>query len=246
MPEITSKYTAEKGHFYTSDGKPAYTIIGKNGKERNTTLKDARKMGLLPSVTMIIKESAKPGLENWKLDQMLMAALTLTRIDTETDKEYINRIKTDSKSQAIKAAERGNQIHAWIQQGFEGKLSDPDGGIYFHVAKECIEKELGNITWICEQSFSKGRYGGKVDIFHHRIATIDIKTKDTELSDVKLWDEHFMQLAAYRSLDEPCGILFVGTKDVDAKLVWATEDELYRGEKMFNALVDYWYAKTGL
>ena len=72
-------YAKESGHWYEMDGTPRYRIVGKNGKERNTTLADARKLDLLPSVTTIMKEAAKPGLERWKGDQLLLSALTLTR-----------------------------------------------------------------------------------------------------------------------------------------------------------------------
>jgi len=45
---------SEAGHWYDSEGAATYTIIGANGTERNTTLKDARKHGYVPSVTTII------------------------------------------------------------------------------------------------------------------------------------------------------------------------------------------------
>ena len=32
----------ETGHWYDKDGNSQYTIVGANGKERNTTLRDAR------------------------------------------------------------------------------------------------------------------------------------------------------------------------------------------------------------
>ena len=34
-----NKFTSESGHWYTREGEPMYTIIGANGKERNTTLR---------------------------------------------------------------------------------------------------------------------------------------------------------------------------------------------------------------
>ena len=58
-------YKSEAGHWYDHDGNPMYTIIGANGKERNTTLRDAKKEGFVPSVTTIIGIAAKPSLENW-------------------------------------------------------------------------------------------------------------------------------------------------------------------------------------
>ena len=74
---MASKFTAESGHWYAQDGEPMYTIVGANGVERNTTLRDARKEGFVPSVTTIIGIAAKPSLENWKIDQALNSALTL-------------------------------------------------------------------------------------------------------------------------------------------------------------------------
>ena len=61
--------TSEKGHWYTLEGKPLYTLVGKNGKERNTNLRDARKLNLVPSVTTILDVAAKPGLVNWQINQ---------------------------------------------------------------------------------------------------------------------------------------------------------------------------------
>ena len=60
---IVKGYTSEAGHWYTKDGVPAYTVIGKNGKERNTNLRDAREHSLVPSVTTIINVAAKHGLD---------------------------------------------------------------------------------------------------------------------------------------------------------------------------------------
>ena len=54
--------TSESGHWYDDQGNPAYEIIGANGKQRNTTLRDAKKLGLLPSVTTVLGVAAKPGL----------------------------------------------------------------------------------------------------------------------------------------------------------------------------------------
>ena len=61
---IVKEKTSESGHWYTKDGTPAYTTMGKTG-ERNTTLRDARKLGLLPSVTTIIGQLSKTGLNTW-------------------------------------------------------------------------------------------------------------------------------------------------------------------------------------
>ena len=71
--------SAESVHWYQHNGAPQYTVKAKDGSDRPTTLRDARKLNLVPSVTTILKIAAKPGLEAWKLNQMLLAALTLPK-----------------------------------------------------------------------------------------------------------------------------------------------------------------------
>ncbi len=108
---------AESTHWYDQAGKPAYTVIGKNGKERAATLRDARELKLYPSVTTIMGMAAKPALENWKIDQALMSALTLPRLADESLDAFMARAKQDAKDQSIRAAERGTEIHAQVEAG---------------------------------------------------------------------------------------------------------------------------------
>jgi len=59
--------SAESVHWYRADdGKPQYTVPAKDGSLRPTTLRDARKMNLLPSVTTVMKIAAKPAINVWK------------------------------------------------------------------------------------------------------------------------------------------------------------------------------------
>jgi hypothetical protein len=62
-------------------------------------------MDLVPSVTTVMKVAAKPGLEQWKLEQMLLAAMTLPKMPDEPEKAYIARIVADSKETGKQAAE---------------------------------------------------------------------------------------------------------------------------------------------
>ena len=88
---------AESGHWYTKDGEPMYEIVGSNGKIRATTLRDAKKIGLVPSVTTIIGQLNKPALIGWAQKQVLLSALTLPRLPNEDEESYIERILQDSK-----------------------------------------------------------------------------------------------------------------------------------------------------
>ena len=251
---ITAEHGADGGHFYKKDGSPAYTVIGKNGKERNTTLRDARTNNLRPSVTEIIKLAAKLGLENWKAEQLLMSALTTSRKDGETEAEYIFRIKADAKEQSEKARERGTLIHSWVQSGFEGKSLTDEACKYFYSAKDELTTVIGVQEWKCELTFATSRYGGKMDLISDKYL-IDIKTTDKSLEKPILYDDHFYQLGAYRmgvwnTIDPThniqCGILFVNSQTAEAKLIMAKEEDIVKGYKCFNALVDFYYAKSSL
>ena len=239
-------HVKESGHWYHKDGSPAYTIVGKNGKERDTTLRDARKLDLLPSVTSIIRCAAAPGLELWKAQQVLMAALTTDRLPEETEADYISRIIKDSQEQSAKARERGTWIHAVVQSGFENKPVAADDYIYYESAKKELDKHCGAVEWQCEQSFAVDRYGGKKDLEGGGYL-IDIKTTEKDLADIKTWPEHAMQLAAYDyDKKHMCGILYINVNTDESKLIIIDEKEIYKGWKMFSALLDYYYAKTNL
>jgi len=103
LPKETSEAVAsEAGHWYAGDGTPCYELPAKPGHMRPTTLRDARKRNLGPSVTGIIQCANAPPLNIWKQKQLLMASLTLPRIDGEDTETLAKRITRD-------AEERGKQ-----------------------------------------------------------------------------------------------------------------------------------------
>ena len=247
---------SESNHWYAKDGTPAYTVTAKNGEQRSTTLRDAKKMGLLPSVTTIMKAAASPGLEAWKLNQMMLAALTLPRAEGEGEESFIKRIQADSKEHARKAAERGTQIHTAIEQFFDGQINANDLP-YLEPVYKSVNDTFGNLMWAVEKSFATDSgFAGKVDI-HSRDGegvVADFKTKEftsDTLEKVAGFDENVMQLAAYRhGLKLPnarCANIFVSVTEPGLVVVkeW-TQEELARGWAMFDALKTFYYAKTQL
>jgi hypothetical protein len=244
-----NEFASQAGHWYARDGSPQYTIVGANGAERNTTLRDARKFGYLPSVTSIIKCASAPGLEQWKANQLLLAGLTLPREKDESEKSWLSRVSEDSKQQAAKAAERGTAIHAAIERSYG---EEPAGEFQQEVwaARKAVDEVFAGEAWLPEKSFASPLgYGGKVDL-HSANAVVDFKTKDGCVEEVELYDEHHMQLAAYAAgLELPaearCAIVFVSrTLPGKAKAVVQTEEDRQRGWQMFEALLAYWQAKN--
>ena len=244
-------FTSEAGHWYKPDGTPAYTYINKKGEEKKTTLREARKEGLFPSVTGIIDCQMKWRLVNWKIDQNIMSALTITRKDGEAEADFVARIKEDAQAQAEKAAERGKYVHAVIQQGFEGGATQlgADDHKYYASAFNTLAKECDEVLqlWECEKPFASPLgFGGKVDLQNSQFI-IDIKTTDKDIMDPKFqtWPDHAQQLAAYRGeTKRKCGILFINVNTAESRLIWITEEGLVQGWECFFHLLQYWKAKN--
>jgi len=246
---MSTDFATAAGHWYALDGTPRYTITGANGRERNTTLRDARVHQLVPSVTTIIRMAAAPALEKWKRNQVLLAALTLPRRADESEADWLARVEQDWQEQGRAAADRGTEIHAAIEQHYRGRPPDESLWPWVQAAKEAIDGACGQQAWSAERSFAHpAGYGGKTDL-HSADWVLDVKTKDGELDGIKLYDEHLMQLAAYRrGLCVPsarCGILFVGRDNPAARFVQADGAEIDRALAMFDALLAFWQAKTG-
>lgn len=251
--------SAESVHWYGKDGSPRYTVKAKDGSDRPTTLRDARKHGYVPSVTTVLKIAAKPGLEAWKQEQMLLAALTLPRLDGETEKDLIARIVADSKETARRAAERGTRVHESIEAWYD-KVRPVE---HEDIAKAFEEKVFDHFKthpfqpWLTETAFaSELGYGGKVDLWCKADKdaptgiVLDAKTKEFDDPDaVGAYDEHLLQLAAYRhGLGVPharCANVFASvTKPGLIKIIEWSEEDLQRGWAMFNHLLGYWKLKN--
>lgn len=214
-------------------------------------------MLLVPSVTTIIKCAAAPALENWKVDQGILAALTLPREIDEGEADWLVRVKQDSQEQGRAAAERGTEIHAAIEAWYAGR--DSFYLIDYHEpaqrVAEAIEHEWGLTAFQTERAFAHPRgFGGKSDLLNDWDGDItlllDVKTKDAWAEGTKLaWDEHAIQLAAYRHglgrPDATCANVFVSRQEPWQVAIhqW-DEDALQRGWRMFLALLDYWKAKN--
>src|SRR6478752_3695799 len=100
-------------HWYLRDGRPYHEIAKKDGSgNRPVTLADARKVLALPSVTNILNVLAKPGLDAWKIEQGIMAALTLPRRADEPLDTFARRVVVDMGEQVDRAADFGTAIHS--------------------------------------------------------------------------------------------------------------------------------------
>ena len=248
---------SEGGHWYDKQGNPVYEVPRADGKGmRPTTLADARKLNLKPSVTNVINVAAKPGLEAWKAKQLLEASLTLPRLPQESLDDYAVRVIEDSKAQSLKAMQRGIDLHATIEQYISTRELD-DKWVSHAVMVRTVLGQYGiNIfEGRAEHSFASPiGYGGKID-FHTNEILIDFKTKDF-INDKKqlAWPEHCWQLAAYRhgAMDtlrerHEARLLnvFIGVEDCQVRLHEWTPEDATKGWEVFSHLLSVWKLVKG-
>ena len=252
---IVKEKLAESGHWYTKQGLPAYTTIGKTG-ERPTTLRDARKAGFLPSTTTIINIMSKAGLDTWKQQQVLLSALTLPREPQESEQEWLARVMKDSRETGYQAANRGTAIHGIIQNWFE-QVYMPERPSYLDAIDKTLKDAFGDQVWLSEKSFAHPLgFGGKCDLMAKPINgqglgfCIDFKTKDTDLDKVDVYFEHELQLASYREgLNLPnarCAIVFVNGTTNQVKLIEIEESNLQKSWDCFQHLLRVYQIKNNL
>lgn len=236
-------------HWYSREGAPCYEVLSKSGLPRPTTLSDARKLGLVPSVTTVLSVLAKPALETWKVKQGILAALTLPRLPDEGDDAYLARVLSDSGEQAKAAAEEGSRIHDACECYWQGRHYPHFYQPHVDAVCEELQRLFPGVTdWVAERSFGHAYgYGGKVDL--HSPSTgivVDYKGKDGDFSDGKrlAYDQHY-QLAAYQvGLELPravCANLFVSRTHPGkvASHVWKEKD-VEAGWAVFEAALTVW------
>ena len=252
---IIKEKVQESGHWYTPQGTSAYTTIGKTG-ERPTTLRDAKKLGLLPSVTTIIGVANKgEGLQRWMQEQAILAALTLPRLEGEEEGVWLSRVMKDSKATGMEAAMRGTAIHNIIQGYFE-QMYLPEKPAYLDAIDDALKHHFGNQPWLSERSFGHPLgFGGKCDLMASKVNgkggfIVDFKTKTTDLDKVDVYFEHELQLAAYREgLNLPnarCAIVFVNGTTNQVKLIEVEESRLQKGWECFQYLLRFYQVKNDL
>jgi hypothetical protein len=244
-------------HWYCgTTGEPRYTIIGKNGKERNTNVKDARELGLVPSVTTINSMLSKSGLDTWKQTQVLYAAVEYPRWDGEDEKEWVSRILELAKTKSREAAQRGTNIHDILDNYFSCVYL-PEWPTYISRVQDHLDSTFGKRLWLSEQSFRHPEgYGGKVDLYCKADpinnlpgVVIDFKTTEKSPGELTPYYEYTLQLAAYREAlvpDAICANVFINGDTDEVAIKIHKEQELKDGYEAFLSLLKVFKLKNKL
>ncbi len=199
-------------HWYTRDGKPCHVQPTKSKKAKSpfrpTTLADAKKLHLLPSVSGITNTLAAHNLVDWKMRKVAEACFRCPPIAGEELEGYINDMVAKSKDDAKGAADLGTAIHKALELELTGQPWDDyalDGVAISEYVKPALSKlkHLGLKIEASEQVLVNpwDGYAGTTDVLFTQgdhVGVLDFKSKRTKLGEKVIPSEtHPMQIAAY-------------------------------------------------
>lgn len=118
-------------HWYRPLGRglaqPAYEVPKKDGSGmKAVTLREARELGLFPSVTNVLNILNKPALNDWRVEQGILAALSLPRTPDEPLDAFARRVVTDMEVQGQVARDFGSDLHKAIERELTEPSYTPD------------------------------------------------------------------------------------------------------------------------
>lgn len=178
---------------------------------RPTTLRDARRLGLYPSVTNVLSVLARPGLDAWRQEQEILAVLSFPRRNGERPDDFARRVAAEMNRRERDAADLGSAIHRAIElYARSGAVpAHPDVARLFEPAREWFDAEVGDVHAV-EAAVAHAGWGfaGRVDLIATlrstgRPTVIDFKTQKTRTSRAGRFTPIFhdiwpLQLEAYR------------------------------------------------
>lgn len=249
MTTTARTFTEGSSHWYYTDGRPCYELPKADGKGmKSPTLADARKLGLVPSVTTILQTLAKPALQSWLIEQAVLAVLTSPRQPGEPDDAFVKRILQVERVQdqeAAKARDVGTQIHDAIEKAFSGQ--EWDKSLDAFVAPVLAwQQATGQVVWT-EKILVGNGYAGRADALLQGkgMMLVDFKTT-SKLPEKDSWLEHKLQTAAYASsigqTDGPVitGNVYISTKEPGQFRVFTQDDWTTTYQKGFLPLLQFW------
>lgn len=202
------KPIVKSSHWYTADGKPAHSQPKKDGDgDRATTIADAKKLSLLPSVTSILGIFDKPALMSWKEEQIATAAVKTPRAEKEETRNWVRRVKEAAYQQVSDAADLGKDIHAALEAAMKGEEWNTELKLYVTpVLAWFADKKITIVSTEKVLANTKHGYAGTSDVLFtwgkSGIGVIDYKTRKTKEGEkVTAYDGQALQLAAYAAAE---------------------------------------------
>jgi hypothetical protein len=263
--------------YFGPDGRPCLELTGKNGKKRsprktdvgsfglvrnveklddyetNTTLRDARILGLYPSVTNVNSVIKSPGLDSYKDEQMFLACVTTPRPSNFSDEEFAEICRLEANQHRKDAADLGTDCHILLSD-IGGQLKATGKLVGEHIAhdlwpyvNEWIQYAIDHKVKIIEVEktvVSPLGYAGTIDLIaeiNGRIMLIDFKTRNCKGKKPVVYRQQVKQLAAYAAAyNKPvtCANVFLDTDPNNIGAMTIKEFEPDTISRAYDAFLD--------
>lgn len=237
-------------HWYTRAGRPCHFQEKADGSGlRATTLRDARKLGLVPSFSTVDSIRNKYQLNRYLIREAVKTCWDFDRSHGENPDDYADKVMAhlDETKGERTGSDMGTEIHDSIESVCNGGEPTPGYEEHTGAALNEVAKLFPDVEdWISERTFANPMgFGGMVDL--HSPSTgicVDFKTKDGDLGR-KLDYDQYIQLATYqRGLMLPrnvCANVFVSRTHpgVVSSHLWDL-DTLAKGWNMFQYEFGLW------
>ena len=198
----------KSSHWYWPDGRPCYELPMKTrpGEMRTPNVSDAKALGLLPSVTGILNMIHKPALQNWIAVQHVLSALTLPRLEGESQDAFARRVVQDARVEGQRAADFGTNVHALAEGYLNNNLPETLDAVELSFLQGfmdwCQKHEV--VMAETERAFANvdEMYGGRLDFLGSidgHMVVADWKTQGTTPGKaMNFYPDWGPQLAAYK------------------------------------------------
>jgi hypothetical protein len=245
------KLRPERAHFYDDNGSPVFEVPNKSkGGMRPTTVRDAKKMDLYPSVTTIIKNAlpTPAGLINWKIDTFGQYMLMTPREEGESDEEFLRRVNDEYQQDMASAPDLGSEVHDMIAHRINGTENNVNTYSYDALrAFSKVEPILDQLDGAAEVTKVHKHLGfaGTIDFIGECDGVpviIDWKTQNTKGKKPRQYDEWLYQHAAYGLLADdkfylPLNIVIPTDETKDTReFEWKPEELAYGRDVFLRAL----------
>ena len=255
-------------HFYDENGNACFEVpkkTGKPGEMRKANITDAKNNGWFPSATTILEVIAKKGLDDWKQNQVALAARQLLgsgKIPFNLEEgAFCGAVKKAAFEQVNDAADLGTAIHKALEEGLQGRDYDKKYAVYVEAVRELLRD---NLIYINEHELrlvnKDFKYAGTTDgtfVWQPKsknvYGIIDFKTCKGKLEKKDTWVQ---QIAAYHvakfkempTLNNTSiagiNIAISTTEPGRVEMIWHSPEDLEKAWRLFYHACNYYLIKN--
>lgn len=249
------------GKYYGHDLRPIYEVPSKDGtKMVRVTIRHAKEMGLLYSVSRILEEHASYELVEYQKEQVALAAIEYPYDYPDKSPDnvsaYVAKLKAKADEFRTVTAERGKEIHGAIERYFKSMPVDTSDPVIATAISE-IEAKLadwGMLEVTNEKAIGGKEFGcvGTPDLVAKCsdgvVRIVDIKT--TDLAKFKApYTKWLLQLGAYtwlsKSIMDSTEIWQCVVDRLNGHALFVKHDNAQRWQDAFKHLFEYTCLITG-